>query len=234
MIKIYPAESRHSGSHGWLQYNFSFSFANYYDPENVSFGPLRVFNDDYIQPLKGFGTHPHREMEIVTVALAGQLHHEDNTGGKETLRPGEIQRMSAGTGILHSEVNNSETETANILQLWFMPNEQGLKPSYEQKSYDLNAKKNQLLPIVSNRLQSEQIAYIHQDLTIYLSDLDAGLSLEFSQPEGRKIYLFVIEGDLTLNKEHTLKKRDAARITDVTQLDIQSESGASFMLIDLP
>ncbi|CAH1217265.1 Quercetin 2,3-dioxygenase [Paenibacillus plantiphilus] len=234
MIKIYPAESRHSGSHGWLQYNFSFSFADYYDPDNVSFGPLRVFNDDYIQPLKGFGTHPHREMEIVTVALAGQLHHEDNTGGKETLRPGEIQRMSAGTGILHSEVNNSDTETANILQLWFMPNEQGLKPSYEQKTYDISAKKNHLLPIVSNRIQSEQIAHIHQDLTIYLSDLDAGQSLAFSQAAGRRIYLFVIEGEITLNKESALKKRDAARITDVTELAIDAASDASFMLIDLP
>ncbi|MBW7476090.1 pirin family protein [Paenibacillus oenotherae] len=234
MIRIYPSESRHSGSHGWLHYNFSFSFADYYDPDNVNFGPLRVFNDDFIHPQKGFGTHPHREMEIVTVALAGQLHHEDNTGGQETLRPGEVQRMSAGTGILHSEVNNSEDETANILQLWFMPSEQGLKPSYEQKSYDQGAKRNNLLPIVSNRIQSERIAFIHQDLTLYLADLDAGHALTFSQEAGRRIYLFVIEGDLTLNKEHSLSKRDAARITDVTQLAIESSSGASFMLIDLP
>jgi redox-sensitive bicupin YhaK (pirin superfamily) len=234
MIKIYPAESRYSGDLGWLQCNFSFSFADYYDPSNMSFGPLRVFNDDYIQPQKGFGTHPHRDMEIVTFALKGQLEHKDNTGGHEILKPGEVQRMSAGTGILHSEINTSPTEVANILQLWFMPAEKGITPSYEQKAYDTQAAKNRLLPVVSNRLKGDQIAYIHQDLTIYMSELEAGKSITFEQKPERKIYAFLIEGELTLGNDAKLKRRDAARITELAQLDIKAESDAHFMLIDLP
>jgi redox-sensitive bicupin YhaK (pirin superfamily) len=234
MIKIYPSESRYSGSIGWLQYNFSFSFADHHDPSNLSFGPLRVFNDDNIQPGKGFGTHPHRDMEIVTFVLKGQLQHEDNTGGKEILRPGEVQRMSAGTGILHSEINSSPDEVANTLQLWFLPQEKGLTPSYEQRAYDQNAMKNHLLPVVSGRVETENVTYIHQDMTIYMSELEAGKAVAFTQDKDRRIYVFVIEGELTLNKDSKLKKRDAARITDVTQLDIESGQGTSFMLIDLP
>jgi len=234
VIKIYPAEERYSGNHGWLQCNFSFSFADYYDPSNLQFGPLRVFNDDYIQPLKGFGIHPHRDMEIVTFVLKGQLKHEDNTGGSEVLKPGEVQRMSAGTGILHSEMNSSTDEVTNSLQLWFHPSEKGIAPSYEQKKYDQMATKNQLLPVVSNRIKSEDIAYIHQDLTIYMSDLDTDKNLTFKQEDSRKIYVFVIEGKLFLNEKYQLKRRDAARITDLTRLDLSSQEGASFMLIDLP
>jgi redox-sensitive bicupin YhaK (pirin superfamily) len=235
MIKIYPADSRYSGDHGWLQCNFSFSFADYHDPSNVSFGPLRVFNDDYIQPQEGFGTHPHRDMEIVTFALKGQLQHEDNTGGKEILKPGEVQRMTAGTGILHSEINSSQDEVANTLQLWFLPSEQGLTPSYEQKVYNQNgATKNQLSPVVSSRVKGENVAYINQDMTIFISDLDAGKKLVFNQETDRRTYVFVIEGSVTLNNDSKLSRRDAARITNLTELDIESEQGASFMLIDLP
>lgn len=234
MIKIYPAESRYSGDLGWLQHNFSFSFAGHYDPDNVQFGPLRVFNDDYIQPQTGFGTHPHRDMEIVTFAIKGQLEHKDNTGGNEILKPGQVQRMTAGTGILHSEMNTSPDEVANTLQLWFTPAETGLTPSYEQLEYDQNAMKNNLLPVVSNDLKGDQIAYIHQDLTIYMSLLEEGKSLNFTQEEGRRIYIFLIEGDLVLNKEYTLKRRDAARITDQPSVAIMAQSDAHFMLIDLP
>jgi redox-sensitive bicupin YhaK (pirin superfamily) len=234
MIKVYPAESRFSANHGWLQCTFSFSFADFYDPSNVSFGPLRVFNDDYIQPQEGFGTHPHRDMEIVTFVLKGQLQHEDDTGGKEVLKPGEVQRMSAGTGILHSEINSSPDEVANTLQLWFTPRETGIKPSYEQKAYDQKALKNNLLPIVSSRIESDEITYIHQDMTIFLSELEAGEKLTFAQEEGRKIYVFCMEGELVLNKDFKLNRRDAARITDLTDLTIHSENDAFFMLMDLP
>jgi len=234
MIKIYPAESRFSANHGWLQCSFSFSFADYYDSSNIDFGPLRVFNDDFIQPLKGFGTHPHQNMEIVTFVLKGQLQHEDNTGGKEILKPGEVQRMSAGTGILHSEINSSHDEIANTLQLWFLPSKKGLTPYYEQKAYDQNATKNNFLPIVSNRVKSGNIANINQDLTIFMSELEADKTITFSQEKDRRIYVFVIEGELILNQDSKLKKRDAARITDVMHLHIETEYGASFMLIDLP
>lgn len=233
MIKIHPAESRYSADHGWLKANFSFSFAEYHDPDNVLFGPLRVFNDDIIAQETGFGMHPHRDMEIVTVVLKGQLQHRDNMGHTEILGPGEVQRMSAGTGVVHSEVNPSETQAANTLQLWFLPMERGIEPSYEQLAYDQSKKRNNLLPVVSHTMNSDECAYIHQDLTLYLSDLDAGHTLTFEQKEGRLIYVFLMEGDLSLNGER-LNRRDAARITDVTQLQIATESGASFMLIDLP
>jgi quercetin 2,3-dioxygenase len=235
MIKLYPAESRYSGHHGWLQCNFSFSFADYYDPDNMGFGPLRVFNDDYIQPQNGFGTHPHRDMEIVTFVLSGQLQHKDNTGGEEVLKPGEVQRMTAGTGILHSEINNSEDQVTNSLQLWFQPEAKGLKPSYEQKAYDESAAVNALLPVVSNRIKTEHTVHIHQDLTIYLSRLEAGHKLEFHQKSGRRIYLFLMEGELTLNGgEARLARRDAARITELESLQLETGSAAYFMLMDLP
>jgi quercetin 2,3-dioxygenase len=232
-IQIYPAESRFTSDHGWLKTSHSFSFANYYDPNNVRFGPMRVLNDDFVQPLEGFGEHPHREMEIVSIVLKGQLQHTDSAGHSEIIRRGEVQRMSAGTGIFHSEMNPSATEEVNFLQLWFEPAERGLTPSYEQVKYDETKMKNALLPVVSNH-SGEQIAHIHQDLTIYLSELEAGKSITFRQDENRKIFLFVIEGDLTLQNEHRLNRRDSARITDTTQLDIQTDTGAFFMLIDLP
>lgn len=234
MIRIYPAESRYSADHGWLKSKFSFSFAEYYDPNNLQFGPMRVLNDDIVQPLTGFGLHPHREMEIVSIVLKGQLKHEDSEGNSGILRFGDIQRMSAGTGIWHSEVNPSDTEECNFLQMWFLPNQYGLTPSYEQITFDQEGLKNQLLPVVSSRVRGENIAYIHQDMTIYLSKLDSGKSLTFTQEANRRIFFFVIEGELTLDKEYKLKERDSARITKHSNLEISSESGTFFMLIDLP
>lgn len=234
MMTIYPAVSRYSADHGWLQSNFSFSFADYYDPSNLQFGPLRVFNDDTVQPGKGFGMHPHREMEIVTVVLKGSLKHEDSTGTAEVLSYGEVQRMSAGTGILHSEMNASDREEVKFLQLWFLPNAKGLEPSYEQQAYDPSKLVNRLHPIISGHPDKEEgVMHIHQDMTLYLSNLEAEQELTFEQPAGRRIYLFVIEGELQVNGE-TLGARDAARITDVTQAHLSSKSGAHFMLIDLP
>lgn len=233
MIKVYPAESRHTNDHGWLKSNFSFSFADYYDPNNLSFGPLRVFNDDLVQPSKGFGAHPHREMEIVSVVLSGHLQHEDSAGNKATTTFGGVQRMSAGTGIVHSEINPSDTEPVEFLQLWFTPQVNGLAPSYEQTYFNPDQMKNRLLPIVSHQA-SENVALIQQDLTMYLSELEANQSLSFEQGEGRRIYIFILEGEVTLQGESKLKRRDAARIIDQSRLDIRSETGSKFMLIDLP
>lgn len=234
MIKLYPAETRYSADHGWLKATFSFSFAEYYDPSNMNFGPMRVLNDDIIAATTGFGMHPHRDMEIVTILLKGELQHKDSMGHTEVLRPGEIQRMSAGTGVMHSEINTSPNEATNSLQMWFEPMERGITPSYEQKAYDQAAMKNALLPIVSHTHKSPNTAYIHQDMTIYLSELDAGQTVTFEQGQGRRIFLFVMEGAITLNGEERLNKRDSARITEVTQLNILAESDAFFMLIDLP
>jgi quercetin 2,3-dioxygenase len=233
MIQINRAESRYSAKNDWLESNFSFSFGEYYDESNIRFGALRVLNDDTIQPGKGFGLHPHREMEIVSIVLKGTLKHEDSLKNSGNLQYGSIQRMSAGTGILHSEFNPSDNEEASILQLWFFPDESKLTPSYEDVTFDLDKLKNNLLPVVSPS-PSEQVAKIHTDLTIYLSKLDKGKELVFRQEKGRKIYIFTIEGELGLNQESTLARRDDARIIDTEELTITSNQDSFFMLIDLP
>jgi len=234
MINIYPANSRYSADHGWLKSNFSFSFADYYDPNNVQFGVLRVLNDDIVAPHRGFGAHPHQEMEIVSIVLSGYLKHEDSTGNTATTTFGGVQRMTAGTGVIHSEVNPSGTEPVSFLQLWFLPETRGLEPSYEQTNFDIVALNNNLLPVVSKTQRGTNIADIHQDLTIYLSDLEQGKELVFSTDAKRKIFVFVIEGELTLNGDSKLGKRDSARIVDTGELKIEAGDNARFMLIDLP
>lgn len=234
MINIYPAESRYYADHGLLQTYHSFSFAEYYDPENMNFGPLRVLNDDIIAPKKGFSMHPHKEMEIVTIVLKGELRHEDSTGETATTTFGGVHRMSAGTGIFHSEVNPSQTEEVNLLQLWFLPEQYGLKPSYEKTSYDIEKMKNNLLPVVKKNPTSENIAHINQDLTIYLSELESDHTIEFKQKKERRTFLFVIEGEVMINGNDTLKNRDSARITEEELLLLKTKSEAKFMLIDLP
>lgn len=233
MIKIYPAESRYTANHGWLTSRFSFSFAEYFDPDNLRFGTLRVLNDDIIQPGTGFDTHPHNEMEIVTIMLSGQLLHKDSTGHTQVLRPGEIQRMSAGTGIYHSEWNASDEEEACLLQLWIQPQQRGLTPSYEQIAYDQEKMVNQLLPIVSPE-PLPQTALIHQDAVLYLCKLESGHNVDFQQEKGRRIFFFVIEGDASLNEDVALHARDSARIEDTAELKIETKEGAYLLLIDLP
>lgn len=233
MITIHPSSSRYTAKSDWLQSSFSFSFADYYDSENLNFGPLRVLNDDIIQPQNGFGIHPHREAEVVSIVLKGQLKHEDSTGNSGILRFGEVQRMTAGTGILHSEVNPSDDEETHILQLWFFPDQKQLPPSYEEASFDPNALNGKLLPVLSKN-HSENIAKIHQDVTIYLSKLEQGKTIDFKQDNGRKIYVFVIDGGLLLNGEAALNRRDDARITDTPEINIKAAEDSFFMLIDLP
>ncbi|WP_018754895.1 pirin family protein [Paenibacillus terrigena] len=232
MINIYPAASRYTADHGWLKSNFSFSFADYYDSSNLNFGAMRVLNDDFVTPQEGFGMHPHREMEIVSIVLSGELEHRDNLGNQAITSFGEIQRMSAGTGIFHSEFNASSDETLNFLQMWFIPDESNLHPSYETSKFDVSQMRNQLLPVVSTE-GGENVAKIHQDMTIYLSDLDAGKSISHISTADRKIFVFVLEGDVTLNGEAKLGTRDSARISDITTLKIEASHDARFMLIDL-
>ncbi|MFB9325209.1 pirin family protein [Paenibacillus aurantiacus] len=232
MIAIHPASSRHAGDKGWLKSQFSFSFGDYYDETNTSFGPLRVFNNDIIQGGFGFGAHPHREMEIVSIVLQGQLKHEDSTGESAITTWGGVQRMSAGTGLVHSEVNPGE-EDCHLLQIWVTPSESKLPPSYETTTYDTNALKGRLLPIVSHQA-SEHVAFIHQDLTMYLSELEEGQTIRFEQPEGRRIYLFIIEGRVSIDEGHELGWRDTARITEHPSLTITAREKSLFLLIDLP
>jgi quercetin 2,3-dioxygenase len=234
MIQVYPANERYKADHGWLKSHFSFSFAEYFDRNNMNFGPLRVLNDDVVKPLHGFGAHPHQEMEIVSIVLSGYLKHEDSLGNTAVTTFGGVQRMSAGTGIIHSEMNPSATEDVNFLQLWFIPETRGLTPSYEQTNFDVSKLKNQLLPVVTKNPPSDSIAHIHQDLTIFLSDLEANKEITFIQAEGRRVFVFVIEGTLMINGEAKLEKRDSARITNLHQLTFMTTSGSRFMLIDLP
>lgn len=232
MIQLYPSNLRYSVDLGWLRSHLSFSFGEYFDENNTEFGVMRVCNDDEVAGGKGFGPHPHSDMEIVTVVLRGQIKHEDNLGNVEVISAGEVQRMSAGSGIIHAEYNASETEELNILQLWFMPTERGLTPSFETSRYDPQGMLNRLLPVVSP-VGGEQVASIHQDMTIYLSKLEMNKDLLFTQEAGRRVFLFVIEGELTVNGQ-TMKTRDTARFEKETSLSIAATEDAFFMLIDLP
>ncbi|WP_058302734.1 pirin family protein [Gorillibacterium timonense] len=233
MITIRPADSRYHANHGWLDTYHSFSFADYYDPDNMQFGPMRVLNDDIVAGHRGFATHPHREMEIVSIVLTGKLKHTDSTGQTAITGFGEVQRMSAGTGVQHSETNPGN-EPVNLLQLWFMPDTPGLTPSYEATTYDPSKLAGALLPVVSNR-PAPGVAAIHQDMTIYLSRLESGQSVDFTQAAGRRIYLFVMEGAIDLNGSERMGRRDDARITDTPELTVTGLSDDTlFMLIDLP
>lgn len=234
MIQHNPANKRFAAKNEWQETHFSFSFGPYYDEENIQFGPLRVLNDDIVKPTKGFGVHPHREAEIVSIVLKGKLKHEDNLGNVGTLQYGNVQRMTAGTGVLHSEMNPAEDEDSHFLQLWILPNQKQLTPSYEDITFNPDNLRNELLPVVSNNA-GENVAMIHQDVTLYLSKIDADKEIQFQQEEGRKIYLFVIEGEVSLNGgEVTLQRRDDARITDLHTLSIQAKQDAFILLIDLP
>jgi len=233
MILVRKNNDRYNANHGWLNARHSFSFADYYDPDNVMFGPLRVLNDDIVSAGRGFGMHPHKEMEIVTIILDGQLEHQDNAGHREIIEFGQVQRMSAGTGIYHSEINPSLKQPVNLLQLWFLPEVNGLNPSYESISFNKEKLMNQLLPVVQKNNNEQDVATIHQDLSIYLSDLEEGNTLEFSQSVNRRTYLFVIEGEVSVN-DVTLERRDDARIAEEETLIIKANQNARFMLIDLP
>lgn len=232
MIKVYPAVSRYSVDLGWLRSNLSFSFGDYYDPNNSEFGVMRVCNDDYLAPGRGFGAHPHSDMEIVTVVLSGSIRHEDNLDNIEITSFGEVQRITAGSGIIHAEYNASTTEDLNVIQMWFEPRKRGLKPSYETSRFDPDQLNNALLPIVSHQAL-ENVALVQQDMTLYLSKLAKGKQLTFKQAEGRKIFLFIIEGEIEVNGL-TLEARDTARLEFVSELDITAHHAAFYMLIDLP
>ncbi|MCY9656753.1 pirin family protein [Paenibacillus chondroitinus] len=232
MIQIYEAENRYQVNAGWLQSRLSFSFGEFYDPNNTEFGVMRVCNDDVVAPGRGFGAHPHSDMEIVTIVLEGAVQHSDNLGNSEITSAGEVQRMSAGTGIVHAEFNASKTESTRFLQLWFEPRELGLFPTYETRRYDAEQLRNALLPVVTPE-GSEQAVMINQDLTLYLSRLDQGRTLSFEQKEGRRMFMFAIEGQITVSGKQ-LRAGDTARIESESNLVVEAEKDAFFMLIDLP
>src|ERR1700674_5793994 len=246
MIQTIRSNERYHFETDWLKTNWHFSFDHYHDPSNMSFGPLRVFNDDVIAPAGGFPFHAHREMEIVTYVIEGAVEHRDDMGNVGVIRPGEIQRMSAGTGVRHSEYNPSKKDPLRLLQVCITPSVQHLKPSWEQKSFSLADRSGKLLPIAvpagSNGLPGVNSAkgtvQIHQDAKIYTSLLAPGQSATHQLAQGRRAYIFVIGGNLKLNGE-TLRPGDQARITNERELQLAAapESGAAaadFLLLDLP
>lgn len=231
MIQIHKSENRGKTHIDWLESYHSFSFGHYYDPDNIQFGPIRVLNDDIIAPGAGFPTHPHNNMEIVTISLEGELAHEDSTGGKGVIRPGEVQRMTAGKGVYHSEFNNSDDNPAHILQIWFIPDKAGYEPSYEQKKYNQNDAKNSLLKLVSKK-EGDGIVTINQDADLFLSELEKENTIKHKISEGRGVYLFLIDGLLNVN-ENEVNPRDAVKVSNENELTITAKNNARFILFDV-
>jgi redox-sensitive bicupin YhaK (pirin superfamily) len=231
MIKVYPSESRFQVENEWLSSKLSFSFGAYFDSSNTAFSVMRVCNEDEVAPGRGFGAHPHSDMEIVTIVLKGAVRHEDNLGNTEITNVGEVQRMSGGSGIIHAEYNASDKESTRFLQLWFMPNQNGLQPSYETSRYDSDSMQNSLHAIVTPD-GINNTAKIHQDLTIYLSRIEKGKHVSYHSGK-RKAFLFIIEGQLFAN-DSKLQSGDTARIESVTDLDLRADEDTFVMLIDLP
>ena len=232
MLQIVKSESRGKTHIDWLESYHSFSFGNYYDPDNLHFGPIRVLNDDIIAPGAGFPTHPHNNMEIVTIALSGELAHEDSTGGKGVIRPGEVQRMTAGKGVYHSEFNNSDEIPAHILQIWFIPDQAGYEPSYEQKKYDDSKTKNNLLQLVSKK-NGDGIVTINQDADLFISNLDEGNSISHSIATDRGVYLYLADGSIKVN-DVEISSGDALKISNESEIQIKAKNNSSMVLFDIP
>lgn len=232
---LHKANTRGTADHGWLKANFSFSFAQYYNPERMHFGVLRVLNDDYIAGGGGFATHPHDNMEIITIPLEGGLAHKDSMGNGSVIRKYDIQVMSAGTGILHSEFNASETETANTLQIWLFPNKRNVTPRYDQMSFKPEDRKNKLQQVLSPNADDEGV-WIHQDAWFHLGNFEAGKSATYRvKKSGNGIYLFVIKGKVKVG-DQILDKRDAYGMWNIDNNDIQIEtlSEAEYLIMDVP
>lgn len=232
MIQRIPASDRFHLEGDWLSAYWLFSFDRYYDPKNLLFGPLRVFNHDTIKGGAGFPTHSHREMEIVTYVLDGELAHKDSTGGRGVIRAGEVQRMTAGTGVAHSEFNASEEKTAKLLQMWVLPERPGLTPSYEQKQFTQDDRRGKLLPIASGQDMPGAVK-VHQDVTFYVSSLKSGEQINHDLREGRLAFIYVIEGAITINGQQ-FNVGDQARISDTEHLELGSLQESEIILIDLP
>jgi len=232
MIQIIPSAERHHENHDWLDTRWHFSFADYYDPKNEQWGALRVFNDDVIEPGQGFGMHPHRDMEIITYVLSGSLEHRDSLGHRGLIAPGEVQVMSAGRGIRHSEYNASETEALHLLQLWIFPRHNGLEPRWEQRVFTSEERDGRLLPAVSGGDIAGTLT-IDQDAAIFLSRLAAGKTATHESRPRRRAYLFVISGEVQVNGQH-LNAGDQARMADEKEIAIESVKDTELILLDLP
>ena len=231
MIDVIRARDRNFSDFGWLKTYWLFSFSSYFDPHNIQFGALRVFNDDVVEPGAGFPTHPHEEMEIITIVLEGEMTHEDSMGNKAVIQAGDVQRMSAGIGLTHSEFNLAD-KPVHFYQIWIYPDESGLKPTYDQRMYDSFEWKNRLLPVASGQTLQNVVTF-HTDATIYRCDLEAGRKITFDRTKERRIFMYLTKGHLSVNGQQIAEK-DQARIDIEEPLVLDAEHGAEFILIDVP
>jgi redox-sensitive bicupin YhaK (pirin superfamily) len=232
MSEIRRSNERGHAQHGWLDSFHSFSFAEYHDPEHMGFGPLRVINEDRVQPAQGFGTHGHRDMEIISYVLEGGLAHKDSMGNGSVIRPGDVQRMSAGTGVRHSEYNASAVDPVHFLQIWIEPAARGIAPSYEEKRFDADSKRGRLRLIASPD-GAEASVTIHQDARLYASILDGADRVEHSVAAGRRAYVHVIKGEVDANGQR-LGGGDALKLIGAGALVLEKAKAAEILVFDLP
>ena len=231
MIDVIRSDSRGAADHGWLKSRHTFSFAEYHNPERMSFGPLRVVNEDWIEPGRGFDTHPHRDMEIVTYMIDGSLEHKDNMGNGSVIRPGELQRMTAGTGVLHSEFNHSSEDQAHLLQIWILPEQKGLEPGYEQKLFPTEQKRNRWC-LVGSRDGRDESLTIHQDVNLYSTDLDEGAETEFEFDNSRQGFLQVVRGSIEIDGEE-LDAGDAVTMQDQAAFKVRALQDSELLFFDM-
>lgn len=229
---IHKADTRGYANHGWLKSYHTFSFASYQNPNRINFGMLRVLNDDVVQPKMGFGTHPHKNMEIISIPISGALSHKDNIDNKRSIEVGEVQVMSAGTGLTHSEFNDSKTDEVNFLQIWILPEKENVTPYYNQKSFEVEERKNKFQTLVSPiNKQVEGSLPINQQGYISMIELDEGFETEYELKNGA--YFFLINGEVSL-AETTLKERDAIGISEIDKIHIKATKESLLLVIDVP
>ena len=230
---LHKAATRGHAAHGWLDSWHTFSFANYYDPQRIHFGALRVLNDDTVAPGMGFGKHPHDNMEIISIPLEGDLEHKDSMGTKQVIRQGDVQVMSAGTGIAHSEKNASQTTQVKFLQIWVFPNQKNVTPGYDQKTFSEEQKHNKLITVVSPMNDGEGV-HIHQDAWFSLGNLDKDVQVSYEvKKSGNGVYVFLLDGEAVVN-DIVMNRRDGLGISETDALSIKANSNAKFLIIDVP
>ena len=230
---LHKAETRGDANHGWLHSRHTFSFANYYDPERMNFGALRVLNDDTVAPGMGFGTHPHDNMEIISIPLEGDLEHKDSMGNVAIIKHGDVQVMSAGTGIRHSEYNNNKDSQVKFLQIWVFPNKEDVTPRYDQITLNINDRHNNFQQIVSPNADNDGV-WIYQNAWFHLGKFDKGVSKEYKfKAKGNGVYAFILSGDVSINGQQ-LQTRDGFGIWDTDSISVEAASDAEFLLMEVP